>query len=70
MISSEKLDSGSVLISAINQIGGEKLIDDDDHLDDIFEQGFFDLQKERDEHLKQDRSQSQSYNGPIIGHEI
>ena len=40
------MTAGTLLISAINQIGGEKLIDDDEHLDDIFEQGFFDIQKQ------------------------
>jgi hypothetical protein len=67
-ITKTKLDSGSMLISAINQIGGEVLVDDDLHLDDIFEQGFFELQRERDEaHLQ---TSSQGYNGPIIGQEI
>ena len=31
------ITAGTLLLSAINQIGGEKLIDDEDHLDDIFE---------------------------------
>lgn len=49
------------------------MVEDDDHPDDIFEQGFFELQRERDAAPKSnDTTQTinGSYNGPIIGHEI
>lgn len=36
------------MVSALNEIGGEKLVEGEDLLDDIFDQGFFDIQKERD----------------------